>query len=97
MCNGKGWSVAYFTDHVSVEPHSCRVYGDCRSVDNTLEEAADEVAAAYEREYEWALSSELMDLNDPDTQVHLINLRNQADMWSARTHPDYIFYKEQQE
>lgn len=50
MCNLKGWDVAYYADHVSIEPHFCRVVGDCGSVDRPIEEAAEECARWHEEE-----------------------------------------------
>ena len=48
MCNGKGWDIAFYEeDEITVEQHFCRVFGDCGHIDNTLEEAAKEVAKYY--------------------------------------------------
>lgn len=48
MCNLKGWDLTFGAAGVSVEPHFCRVYGDCGSVDRSLSDAAEEVAKYYD-------------------------------------------------
>lgn len=50
MCNGKGWDVHYYADHVGIEQHFCREYGDCGSVDRPIEEAAEECAKWHEEQ-----------------------------------------------
>lgn len=92
MCNCKGWDVAHFPNYISIEPHSCRVYGDCGHVNNTLEEAADQVVAAYQREYDWYLTMEEDYTADYDKD-HAAMLLEQRDAWSNRTHMSYLFYK----
>jgi hypothetical protein len=91
MCNCKGWDIVYFPDHISVEQHFCRLVDDCGHVDNTLEQAADEVAAAYDREHDWCVNAMNRDIVEHSPE-HLDNLRTQAELWRNRTHPDYIFY-----
>lgn len=92
MCNCKGWDIAYYHDHITVEQHFCRVYGDCGSVENTLEEAADEVAAAYLREYEWYIS--MKDEYGEDWNAEHANKLHQSCLeWKNKTHSDYLYYK----
>lgn len=92
MCNCKGWDIAYYHDHITVEQHFCRVYGDCGHVDNTLEEAADQVAEAYVREYEWYTS--MKDEYGEDWNADHAEALNQASYeWSNRTHKSYLYYK----
>ena len=87
MCNCKGWDIAYYSDEVTVEPHFCRLIDDCGSRDNTLEEAADEVASVYAERAAWEGED-----NTPEKEHAL----EQAVMWLNRTHPSYLFYKEQE-
>ena len=93
MCNCKGWDIAYFEEGITVVPHFCRVLDDCGHVNNTLEQAADEVARAYDRDYDWycdAAQRYIVD-HDPEKLDHLLA---QGKAWRERTHPDYVFYKE---
>ena len=92
MCNCKGWDIAHFPEYISVDQHFCRVLGDCGHVDNTLEEAADEVAKAYEREYDWYADAMNRDVVEHSTE-HLDKLLGLAKAWRERTHPDYLHYK----
>ena len=85
MCNCKGWDIAYYENEVTVVPHFCRYFDDCGHIDNTLEEAADEVASIYVGLTEW-------DKDESSTEGHL----RLAQMWRDRTHPSYLFYKEQE-
>lgn len=50
MCNQKGWDIAFYSDHVGIEPHNCREYGDCGSEDRTLEEAAEDCAKWHDEQ-----------------------------------------------
>lgn len=96
MCNGKGWDIVYFPQYVSVDQHFCRIADDCGHVDNTLEEAADEVAKAYDREYDWyadAMNREIVDYS-PERLAELLSL---ARSWRDRTHPDYLHYAKGEE
>lgn len=91
MCNCKGWDIAYYPDHITVEQHFCRVLDDCGHTDNTLEEAADEVAAAYLREYEWYMS--MKDEYDEYWNAEHANKLHQSCLeWSNRTHENYLWY-----
>lgn len=92
MCNCKGWDIAHFHNYISIEPHACRVYGDCGHIDNTLEEAADQVADAYQREYDWYLTME-EEYKDDYSNDHVDKLLEQRDAWRNRTHESYLFYK----
>lgn len=77
---------------ITIEQHFCRLLDDCGHSDNTLEEAADEVASAYLREHAWyeTMKDEYQDSYDPK---HSENLLEQANTWKNRTHPDYLYYK----
>ena len=92
MCNCKGWDIAYYPNHITVEQHFCRLLDDCGHSDNTLEEAADDVAAAYMREYEW-YTSKKEEYADEYNETHRQELLGQAEAWKNRTHPDYLYYK----
>ena len=92
MCNCKGWDIAYYPDHITVEQHFCRLLGDCGHSDNTLEEAADEVAAAYLREYEWYTSMK-DEYGDNWNAEHAKKLHQSWSEWKNRTHSDYLYYK----
>ena len=94
MCNCKGWDIAYYPDEITVQQHFCRVLGDCGHVDNTLEDAADEVVKAYENEY-----SHMQSLaNHPeysymyDTE-RLMEISSTLLQWKNRTHETYLYYK----
>ena len=91
MCNCKGWDIAYYPDEITVEQHFCRDLGDCGHVDNTLEEAADEVAAAYDREHDWYADAMQRDLAEHSTE-HLDKLMSESLAWKNRTHPSYLYY-----
>ena len=93
MCNCKGWDIAYYPDEITVEQHFCRVYGDCGHSDNTLEQAADQVADAYQREYDWYLTLE-EEYADDYNKDHADKLLENRDAWRNRTHSSYIFYNE---
>jgi len=95
MCNCKGWDIAYYPEEITVEQHFCRLIDDCGHVDNTLEEAADEVAFAYLREHAWyeTMKDEYQDSYSSEHSTKLLELAN---AWKTRTHSDYIFYKDQQ-
>lgn len=91
MCNGKGWDIVHFPEYISVNQHFCRIVDDCGHVDNTLEEAADEVAKAYEREYDLCadpMNREIIE-HSPEQLDRLLSL---AKSWRDRTHPDYLHY-----
>jgi hypothetical protein len=88
MCNCKGWDITISEKSISLEPHFCRIYGDCGSDDRTLEEAADDVAKEY---LMWSEA-----FKDTDHRPNSLECLHQAKMWSDRTHPDYLFYKEQE-
>jgi hypothetical protein len=88
MCNCKGWDIAYYPDdEITVEQHFCRVYGDCGHDDNTLEEAAEQIAAEYQREYDW--HSDIVEV----TEEKLKWLLEQSNAWRNRTHESYLYYK----
>ena len=93
MCNCKGWDIAYYPDHeITVEQHFCRVYGDCGHSDNTLEEAADDVAAAYQREYDWCADAMNREIIEHSVyQLDMLAKNSQA--WKNRTHESYLYYK----
>lgn len=92
MCNCKGWDIAYYEDRITVEQHFCRDLDDCGHSDNTLEEAADEVASAYFREYNWYET--MGDENEETYSLeHLQKLLDAANAWKYRTHPSYLYYK----
>jgi len=91
MCNCKGWDIAYFPEYISVDQHFCRIAGDCGHVDNSLEEAAQEVAEAYKREIEWYQAR----AEEPEFDyAHLQKLVHEHQMWATLEHPDYKHYKE---
>ena len=92
MCNCKGWDVAHYPDYISVVQHFCRVYGDCGHTDNTLESVADQVADAYQREYDWYLTME-EELKDEYSNDHVDKLLEHRDAWQNRTHESYLYYK----
>lgn len=83
MCNGKGWDIAFYEDEITVEQHFCRVLDDCGHVDNTLEEAAREVAKYYR---------ERADVYKEETKSYYYLLR-ESEMWENLTHPSYLYYK----
>jgi hypothetical protein len=83
MCNGKGWDIAFYEDEITVEQHFCRVFDDCGHVDNTLKEAAREVAKYYR---------ERADVYKGETKSYYYLLRESA-MWENFTHPSYLYYK----
>lgn len=91
MCNCKGWDIAYYPDEITVEQHFCRIFDDCGHVDNTLEEAAYEVARAYDREHDWAADAMQRDIMDHNLE-HLDKLKEQSRLWSELKHPHYIYY-----
>lgn len=93
MCNCKGWDIAYYPDHeITVEQHFCRDIDDCGHVDNTLEEAADQVAAEYQREYDWYADAMNRELVEHSTDL-LDMLAENAQAWRCRTHKSYLYYK----
>lgn len=92
MCNCKGWDIAHYPEYISVEQHFCRVYGDCGHSDNTLEQAADDVAEAYQREYDWYLTME-EEYKGDYSKEHANKLLQQRDAWKNRTHESYLYYK----
>jgi hypothetical protein len=91
MCNCKGWDIAYYPEEVTVEQHFCRLIDDCGHSDNTLEEAADEVASAYLREHAWYTSMQ-EEYGQDYNQEHADTLLEKAVAWQNRTHPSYLFY-----
>lgn len=92
MCNCKGWDIAYYEDEIVPEPHFCRVYGDCGSVDNTLEDAAQFVAAAYNERYDQYCDMCNRDLYDFD-DAKANHLLEQSRLWASLEHPSYLYYK----
>jgi hypothetical protein len=84
MCNCKGWDIAYYEDEITVEQHFCRILGDCGHRDNTLEEAANEVAKAYRERAEYFKK---------ESQYY--EYLRQSAMWENRTHPSYLYYTEE--
>lgn len=92
MCNCKGWDIAFFQDdEITVVQHFCRVYGDCGHVDNTLEEAADQVASEYDKNYDWYCDNRNRDFVEV-TDEKLDWLLAQAKSWKDRTHTSYLYY-----
>lgn len=95
MCNCKGWDIAFYPDdEITVQQHFCRVYGDCGSVDNTLEEAADKVADEYNKNYDWYCGAQnhcILEVTDEKLDW----LLEQSRAWRNRTHQSYLYYKEQ--
>ena len=50
MCNMKGWDIIYGPDDtITIEPHFCRTYDDCGSVDRLIQDAAKECAEFHDR------------------------------------------------
>lgn len=92
MCNGKGWDIAHFPEYISVDQHFCRILDDCGHVDNSLEDAADQVAEAYQREYDWYTSMK-EEYAEDYSKEHADKLLELRDAWKNRTHPDYLYYK----
>lgn len=94
MCNCKGWDIAYYPDgEITVEQHFCRVLDDCGHVDNTLEQAADHVAAEYDKQHDWYCDARNRDMVEV-TDDKLYWMVEQSIMWKNRTHPSYLYYKE---
>jgi hypothetical protein len=67
------------------------VYGDCGHVDNTLEEAADQVAAEYDKWHDWYADAANRDLLEKNN-VKLDWLLEQSNAWKNRTHKSYRYY-----
>lgn len=89
MCNCKGWDIAFYPDdEITVEQHFCRDFGDCGHTDNTLEEAADQVASEYKRIYDWYAKSP----GDNYTKMKMEYILSQTNAWKNRTHPSYLYY-----
>lgn len=89
MCNCKGWDIAFWPDdEITVEQHFCRELDDCGHVDNTLEEAADQVADEYKRIFEWYVKNP----GDYFTQAKMLHIQSQERQWRERTHPSYLYY-----
>lgn len=92
MCNCKGWDIAFYPDdQITVEQHFCRVLDDCGHVDNTLEEAADQVASEYDKLHDWYCDARNRDMSDI-TDEKLDWFLEQSIMWKNRTHPSYLWY-----
>ena len=90
MCNCKGWGIAFFQDaEITVVQHFCRVFDDCGHVDNTLEEAADQVASEYAATYALYCNPPY---NELITEEKLDWLLAQAKSWKDRTHTSYLYY-----
>lgn len=95
MCNCKGWDLAYYPNYeITVEQHFCRIADDCGHVDNTLEEAADQVAFEYQREYDWYADAMNREVVEHSTEL-LDMLANASRAWKDRTHESYKFYADQ--
>jgi uncharacterized protein YecE (DUF72 family) len=92
MCNCKGWDIAYYPDEITVQQHFCRLVDDCGHTDNTLEEAADEVASAYFREHAWYETMK-DEYQDSYSEEHSAKLLETANAWKNRTHSSYLYYK----
>ena len=92
MCNCKGWDIAFYPDdEITVEQHFCRVYGDCGHADNTLEEAAEQIAVEYDKSYDWHCDIKNRDLIEV-TDEKLDWLLEQSNAWRNRTHESYLYY-----
>lgn len=92
MCNCKGWDIAFWPDdEITVEQHFCRVLDDCGHVDNTLEEAADQVAVEYDKIYDWYCDMRNRDMSEV-TDEKLGWILEQSRAWQNRTHPSYLYY-----
>jgi hypothetical protein len=94
MCNCKGWDVAFFQDdEITIVQHFCRVYDDCGHVDNSLEEVAEQVAREYNIYYDWYCENrnrDFVEISDERLDWFL----EQSRLWKNKTHPDYLYYKE---
>jgi hypothetical protein len=95
MCNCKGYDIAYYPEYITVEPHFCRLLDDCGHTDNTLEEAADEVASAYFREYNWYETMGDGEYEETYSLEYAQKLLDTANAWKNRTHESYLYYKNQ--
>lgn len=92
MCNCKGWDIAFYPDDViTVEPHFCRDLDDCGHVDNTLEEAANQVVQEYTILYDWYCDAANRDLLEV-SQERLDWFLKQSREWYYRTHDSYLWY-----
>lgn len=92
MCNCKGWDFVYYSDSATILPHFCRTYGDCGSVDITIEEAADKVAEHYQQQHDWHSSERNENILFQNREEYLQNLLKQRDLWINRTHEDFTYY-----
>ena len=91
MCNCKGWDIAFWPDdEITVEQHFCRLLDDCGHVDNTLEEAADQVADEYKRIFDYYMKEARAD-SYTDTKAAYAWVQYEA--WKNRTHRSYYYYK----
>lgn len=89
MCNCKGWDIVFWPDDkITVEQHFCRVLDDCGHVDNTLEEAADQVADEYKHIFDWYSESP----GDYHTKEKICYIKTQELAWRNRTHPSYLYH-----
>lgn len=97
MCNGKGWDIAFYSDdddnEITVQQHFCRILDDCGHVDNTLEEAAREVAKYYRERADW-YKKEHRDTEYFKTDTYAHYLRQSA-LWENFSHPSYLYYKQE--
>jgi hypothetical protein len=93
MCNCKGWDIAFYpNDEITVQEHFCRILDDCGHVDNTLEEAADQVASEYDKLHDWycdARNRGIVEVKDSRLDFFL----EQSRLWKNRTHETYLYYK----
>lgn len=92
MCNCKGWDIAFYrNDEITVQEHFCRILDDCGHIDNTLEEAADEVSSEYDKLHDWycdAHNRGIVEVKDSRLDFFL----EQSRMWKNRTHESYLYY-----
>lgn len=92
MCNCKGWDIAYYPEFTTVQPHFCRIMGDCFHSDNTLEEAAAQVAEWYRLEIEDYHKVKQTHL-DYDSPKYLKEIEAEYHDWKNLTHETYLYYK----
>ena len=66
MCNCKGFDVIETENEVYIEPHFCRIHGDCGSVDRTYDEVRQELITDLYESIDY-LNNELTRIGDSDS------------------------------
>jgi hypothetical protein len=82
VCNSNGYDISYGPEGYGIEPHFCRVYGDCGHVKNTVEDCVRHIS----NELQASLSY---------YENEILKIKSQILYWNDTSNETISFYNEQ--